>query len=212
MSKITKIEIGKRNKDRVNIYIDEEFSFACFGELVYKYGMEKGKEVNIDELKEVVQEEEYLKCKNSSLRVLERSYKSEKEIRDKLLLKEFSIGAINRTVEFLKEYNFINDEKYAQMYVKDKIKLSGKNKIKYALLKKGIHEDIINEKMESIDEDNELSVAEKLANKKYSTLCKSEDDKYKLTNKLIRFLMTKGYSYDISKSVTKKIVEAEGSY
>ena len=29
MNKITDIEVQKRNKDRVNIYIDGEFTFDC---------------------------------------------------------------------------------------------------------------------------------------------------------------------------------------
>ena len=29
---ITKIEVQKRNKDRVNVYINEEFNFACSSE------------------------------------------------------------------------------------------------------------------------------------------------------------------------------------
>lgn len=209
MSKITKIEIAKRNKDRVNIFIDEEFAFGCFGELVYKYGLTKDKEVNIDELKEIINDEEFLKCKSSALRIIEKSYKSQKEISDKLLMKEFSSKSIEKTLEFLKEYNFIDDKKYTNMYIKDKIKLQGKNKIKYSLLRKGISEDLIYENLNIIDEESQLEVAEKLAYKKYSILLKSENDKYKLSNKLIRFLITKGYDYDISMKVTKKVMELD---
>ncbi|MCD3298125.1 recombination regulator RecX, partial [Clostridium botulinum C/D] len=39
---ITKIEIGKKNKNRVNIYLDEEFAFACSADLVYYYKLAKG--------------------------------------------------------------------------------------------------------------------------------------------------------------------------
>ena len=36
MNIITKIEVRKRNKERVNIYIDEEYAFSISAELVYK--------------------------------------------------------------------------------------------------------------------------------------------------------------------------------
>ena len=36
MNIITKIEVGKRNKERVNIYIDEEYAFSISAELIYK--------------------------------------------------------------------------------------------------------------------------------------------------------------------------------
>ena len=39
MNIITKIECGKRNKNRVNIYIDEEYAFSVDMEIVYKEGL-----------------------------------------------------------------------------------------------------------------------------------------------------------------------------
>lgn len=46
MGKITKIEVQKKNKDRVNVYIDNNFAFAAFNELVYKEGVKVNLEVN----------------------------------------------------------------------------------------------------------------------------------------------------------------------
>ena len=43
--KVTEIEIQKNNTERVNIYINNEFAFPCSSELVYKYGLQKGKEI-----------------------------------------------------------------------------------------------------------------------------------------------------------------------
>jgi regulatory protein len=42
---ITAIEVQKRNKNRVNIYIDGEFTFSCSAELVYTHGLKNGKTV-----------------------------------------------------------------------------------------------------------------------------------------------------------------------
>jgi regulatory protein len=36
MGKITKIEIQKRNKERVNLFLDGEYAFSISAELVYK--------------------------------------------------------------------------------------------------------------------------------------------------------------------------------
>ena len=41
---------------------------------------------------------------------------------------------IKRAIEFLKEYNLLNDERYAEMYIKDRLRSQGRNKIKYALI------------------------------------------------------------------------------
>ncbi|MFR5264161.1 recombination regulator RecX [Clostridium sp.] len=214
MNKITNIEVQKRNEERVNIYIDNEFAFACYKELVYKEGLKKDMEVEIDSLKKIIAEEEFLKCKNSALRIVEKAYKTEKEMVDKLLQKGYEGIIIEKTIAFLKEYNFLNDEKYTLMYAKDKSKIQGKNKIKYSLMKKGIDKEIIENTLDSIDNNVEEETAYNLAIKKYRILSKKENDKYKLNQKLIRFLLGKGYDYGLIKDVIKRITneEVEANY
>lgn len=214
MNKITNIEIQKRNEERVNIYIDNEFAFACYKELVYKEGLKKEMEVEIDSLKKIIAEEEFLKCKNSALRIVEKAYKTEKEMVDKLLQKGYEGIIIEKTIAFLKEYNFLNDEKYTLMYAKDKSKVQGKNKIKYSLMKKGIDKETIENTLDSIDNNVEEETAYNLAIKKYRILSKKENDKYKLNQKLIRFLLGKGYDYGLIKDVIKRITneEVEANY
>lgn len=41
---ITKVEVQKNNKNRVNVYVDEEYAFSCAAEVVYKYDLKKGKD------------------------------------------------------------------------------------------------------------------------------------------------------------------------
>ena len=143
MNIITKIDCGKRNKDRVNIYIDEEYAFSVDMEIVYKEGLKVKDSVDYDKLKKVIEEDNYIKCKNAAIRIIERSYKSEKEIKDKLLKKEFDNKTVNRTLSFLKESNLIDDEKLVSMYVKDRLRSQGEKKIKYSLMQKGISEELI---------------------------------------------------------------------
>lgn len=214
MNKITNIETQKRNEERVNIYIDNEFAFACYKEIVYKEGLKKDMEVELERLRKIIEEEEFLKCKNSALRIVEKTYKTEKEMIDKLLQKGYEGIIIEKTIAFLKEYNFLNDEKYSLMYARDKSKIQGKNKIKYSLMKKGIDKDTIENTLESMDNSVEEETAYNLAIKKYRILSKKENDKYKLNQKLIRFLLGKGYDYGLIKNVIKKVTneEVEANY
>lgn len=207
MNIITKIEEGKRNKERVNIYIDNDYAFSVSKEILYKENLKVNDTVNIEDLKEIVKKDNYIKCKNSALKIVERSYKSEKELKDKLLLKGYDKDSIEKTMEFLKEYNFLSDNNYTKMYVKDKSKFQGKNKIKFDLYRKGIDEEIIQEELSSIDEDDEKEVAYNLAFKKYNIISKRESDKYKLSQKLYRYIVSKGYSYDIASYAIKKVLD-----
>lgn len=209
MNIITKLEIGKRNKERINVYIDDEFAFSLSAEIVYKENLAQKQVIDIEKLTRLAREDEFMKCKNSALKIVERSYKTEKEIYNKLIAKEYSKESINRAIEFLREYNLINDENYVKMYVKDKLKSQGKNKIKYNLKRKGIPDELINEELSKIDYDDSKDGAIILAQKKYNELQRRESDKYKLSQKLYRFLISKGYNYDLASDVMKEVVKKD---
>ena len=205
MNKITNIEEQKRNKDRVNIYVDNDYAFSLSKEILIKERIKVNDVINREMLEKVSKEDTFMKCKNSALRIIERAIKTEKEIREKLVLKEYDDEAIERTIKFLREYNFINDESYARMYVRDKSKGQGKNKIKYSLIRKGLDEEVILDEISKIDDEEEEEIAYEMALKKYNILSKRESDDYKLSQKLYRFLISKGYGYDVSSRVIKKI-------
>ena len=205
MSKITKIEQCKRNKERVNIYIDEEFAFAIYMELVYRFGLKVNEEVDKEKLIEIAKVENLSKCKDSALKTIERSYKTEKEIRDKLLNKEFDEETVEKTINFLKEYTFIDDLKFTKMYVKDRIRTQGRNKIKYALIQKGVNKYLVDEVLEELDRNDEEERALLICEKKYLSICKREEDDFKIKNKLIRYMLGRGYEYEVARNVVSKI-------
>ncbi len=206
---ITKIEVQKKNKDRVNVYINDEFAFACSAELVYMHNIVKGKNVDAVYLHEIIEEDNYIKCKSTGLKIIERTYKTEFQITSKLVEKGYDEKAITRTIKFLKQYGFVNDEKFTEMYIKDKIKGCGKNKIKYDLIRKGIDEEKINVNLASLDSTVEKQSAFKLAEKKYNLIVKNEQDYKKIYKKVSEHLMRKGYSSDIVSETLRNVVNKE---
>lgn len=205
MKKITKIETQKKRKDRVNVFVNDEFSFACSTELVYYHNLSKGREINEEFLKEVLDEDNYIKCKSYALKIIEKFYKTENEICEKLIKLEYNDKTIERVIKFLKDYGFVDDKKYVQMFIREKIKSCGKSKINYMLSKKGVSKDIIKEELEKIDYNYQLEIAENLAEKKYNIIVKKEIDKRKIYNKISNYLLSKGYEYSIINSVIKRI-------
>lgn len=210
MSKITNIELQKRNQERVNIYIDGEFTFACDAEFVYREHLKQGMEIDLAKVKQIVVEDEYKKCKNTALRIIEKNYKTEKEVHNKLIEKGYDEEVVTTSIDFLKKYNYIDDSRYAGMYIRDRIKTQGQNKIKYDLIRKGVSDDIIKDAFsENVDSDSELEVAINLAKRRYNVLAKREIDKYKLSQKLYRFLVGKGYGFDLVSKVVKQVTNDE---
>lgn len=204
---ITKIEMQKKDKNRVNVFLNEEFAFACSTELIYYHSLEKGREIDIDVLKDIIEEDNYIKAKNSALRLIEKSYKTESEVFAKLTKLEYNSKTSSRVMEFLKEYGFVDDIRYTEMFIREKIKSCGKNKIEYMLIKKGIPEEIIKEVLDKVTYDSQLEIAEKLGEKKYYVIIKSEEDDKKIYNKISNYLLSRGYDYSIINSVLRKIIQ-----
>ncbi len=206
-NKITKIEMQKRKKDRVNVYVSGEYSFSCSADLVFSFGLKTGNNVETESLKKIIEEDNYISCKNYALNVIDRSYKTEKEMHEKLIKKEYSEKVIERAFLFLKEYGFVDDDKYIDLYISDRIKKHGRIKIKYDLLKKGIQVKLIDEKLNEVPITREKAAIEVLAKKKYENISRTEGNYSKIYTKLKSYLFRSGYNGELVNEILKSVLK-----
>lgn len=211
MGIITKIESQKKRDDRVNIYIDEKFFMAIYKELVFTFNLKKGQEIDPNNLKSILDSEMYMKAKNKALSILSKASQSEKQIRQKLA-KDYEEDTIDRVIEFLQKYKFVDDEDLASRIVNTNVNLNkyGKNKIKQNLYNKGIEKSIIETAIDDIDTDKEFENALYLGKKRYERL-KNEDSR-KAYQKIGNHLAYKGFNYDIIKKVLNKLFNDVDEY
>lgn len=96
------------------------------------------------------------KCRNKAVKYVALTRKTEGQVRDYLKRKEFSSEDIDDAIEFLREYDYVNDYRYAQNFFKEEApKLKGRNRIERDLAAKKIHFDIIKRALdELLDESN----------------------------------------------------------
>lgn len=205
MAVITKIESQKKNQDRVNIYVNNEFFMAIYAELVYSFNLKKGIEIDENKLKNLLKDEMYIKAKNKALNILSKADQSEKKIKEKLS-SEFEEDTIDKVIDFLKRNNFINDDMLAQKIVNTNVNLNkcGKNKIKQNLYIKGIDKNSIDDALSEIDDNIEYENAMYLAKKRYNRV--KNEDKRKIYQKISQHLAYKGFNYDIIKRVLNKLL------
>lgn len=205
--KITKIELQKRNNKRASIFIDDEFAFGLSLETICDFGLSKNSDITKDFINDVLKKEEQHNANSYALNLLGFSARSKQEIITKMRQKEYEEDIINNTIEYLTLYNFLNDEEFSHMFIKDKLKLNryGINRIRMELFKKGIDKDIIESVLcEYSDSDREYNTAKELAQKKLK--CCLKDPKDAQYRKLTGFLMRKGFSSDIVFKIVKEII------
>lgn len=202
---ITQISVQKRNKERWNIYIDGSFSFSASAEDIVKYGLKEGRKIDEDELPRLTEACEYTKAYNYALSILNIRDYTCSGLKKKLMDKGYSEETSNSVMEKLGLYGIIDDERYVTKFVNDCISLKkyGRNKIMYELQAKGIPDEL----KESINIDEELQYNNclELGEKKLRQL----QGKDKIKEKLYRYLVTKGYPYEMVVKVIDKLIKDE---
>ncbi|MDX8573111.1 regulatory protein RecX [Elizabethkingia sp. HX QKY] len=120
-----------------------------------------------------------------------------KEVEEKMQSFLLISEAKDEILLYLIKENYLNEERFTRSYIRGKfyIKHWGKQKIKSQLKIKGISEKLINTCMSEIyDDDYEKQI--KFFAEKLLPTYKGLNDFQKKT-KLIRFLVTKGYEYEL---------------
>lgn len=185
--KITKIEIQKKNKNRVNLYLDEEFFCGLSLETVLKNHLKEGIEVEEDKIKFLVFETEKEMALSKAVGYISKCQKTKKEVYKYLIQKGYDEEIINYVISKLEEYNFVDDTLYAKNYIKFKNKNSGSRKIEMELKQKGINEEVAKESLEKYSNDREfvLMVATKYM--------KNKEKDLKNKQKAYRHLVSRGF-------------------
>lgn len=121
----------------------------------------------------------------------------EQEMRDKMKRWELDETVQNRIIERLVKERYIDNERYARAFVKDKIRYNkwGRRKVQQGLWMKRIDASIQQQVLDEIDEKEYLDVLRPLLKQKRKSTKASSD--YELNQKLVRFALGRGFTFDI---------------
>ena len=143
--------------------------------------------------KEMTEQEAYLQL----AAICAQTEHCEQEMRDKMKRWELDETVQNRIIDRLTKERYIDHERYARAFVKDKIRYNkwGRRKVQQALWMKRIDNDIQQRVLDEIDEKEYLDVLRPLLKQKRKSI-KAESD-YELNQKLVRFALSRGFTFDI---------------
>ena len=113
-------------------------------------------------------------------------------------------AAAGRVLESLVKDRYVDDARYAGAFTREKSSLSGwgARKIAFALRSKGIAAEIISEALSEISPEQSSEKLHKVLSDKYKTL-KNDPSAFA---KLMRFGLSRGYSYDEVTEAAKSIL------
>ena len=121
----------------------------------------------------------------------------EYEMTEKMRKWEVEESDRERIMEYLRKAKFVDDERYARAFVKDKIKYNkwGRRKVEQGLWAKHIAEDIRQRVLDEVDESQYKSVLTDLLKSKRRSIKAAND--YEMNRKLIKFALSRGFDYSI---------------
>ena len=113
-------------------------------------------------------------------------------------------AAAQQMLESLVADRFVDDARYAPAFAREKSSLTGwgPNKIRYALMMKGISKADISAALEETDPEASSAKLEKLVEAKRKSL---EGDPY-IKFKLIKYALSRGYDYDTVSPVVERVL------
>lgn len=140
------------------------------------------------------------KAYNYAIKYL-KNIKTKKDVYDYLIRKGFSDEETSEVCDYIEEVGLVDDDLYVKFFVEDsfRIKNKGARKIVYELKQRGIDDDKIEEAIEEASDMEYKALKEAYERKLEAT--KSETDPYKRKNKIIRFLISRGFDYSDIKDI-----------
>lgn len=102
-----------------------------------------------------------------------------------------------RVMQRLVSERYVDDERYARAFVKDKVRYNkwGRRKVEQALWQKHIDDDIRQRVLDEVDDSEYLAVLKPLLQQKRRSTKAAND--YELNQKLVRFAVSRGFTFDI---------------
>lgn len=199
--KITDVCPQQKNKSRVSVYVDGEYSFSLDSADALRLGVKIDAEITEKDIEVYNLESNLSKAKAKAFDIVTRKAVTEKELRAKLSDKGYDNVICDIVIETMREYNYINDEEYCERFFEyAKEKGWGRSKISFELKRRGVAESIISEAFLEFKDCPEDRIYDILCSK----FASADFSDIKQKQKAIRFFASRGFDFDSIKSAMSK--------
>ena len=201
--------IEQYKKTRFKIYLDDSKrpSFMLYAQEVRKYGLKEGMELEAGIYDEILNELLIKRARQRALYLLDDYSRTEAQLRNKLREGFYPDEAIDAAVEYAKSKHYLDDAYYAQEFAAVRTRKKSRRMVEMEMASRGIDRDTIAEAMDRLETD-EVETVCGLIKKKCSDVSLIDNEK---KNKMIRNLISRGFSYDDCKEAFDRLTEGQNN-
>lgn len=143
-------------------------------------------------------------ARSYALWLLSRRTYSSQALLQHLVGRGYSVDEATDAAGYLEEIGYVNDKSYARDFVSWRSQAgNGPRKLRYELKKKGIGDDEIELALSGLDEDDLRQQAMTIARRK---LREKNPDDNRTRLSVMRFLLQRGYCYELVEDVVAKLL------
>ena len=200
---ITALRFQKRNKDRVNVYLDGQFAFGLA--VVEAVHLRVGQVLGDDDIARLQRQDEVGRAYERALNFLSYRPRSEAEVRRNLRKKNGEDEVIEVVIERLTRAGLLDDREFARYWVENRLQFNprGARALRHELWEKGVPTSIIDDTLADFGEE---AAARKAAEAGVRRLAHLEPRDFR--RRLGSYLARRGFSYAVIVPLVEEMLEA----
>lgn len=201
--KITALEVQKKNKERVNVYLDDAFAFGL--NLMDAAALRKGQVLTQADITRLQYGDAVVRAVDAAANFLSYRPRSSAEVRQNLQKKKkYPAEVIAAAMERLTALGYLDDEAFARYWVDNRNTFKPRSPLalRVELRQKGVPDSIIQQVVETVDTHD---AAYRAASKKLSRYRGGDVMTFK--QKMGSFLQRQGFRYEDINEVLNQLIE-----
>ncbi len=197
MPTVLRLSQQKKHPNRYNCFLDNDERISITDDLIFKFQLSSGKDLSEEEIVKLKAEADRAFTREKALELLSLREHGSGELRTKLLQKGYDKVIISEVIDYLKQKNYLNDERFAELYSEELIqrKQLGPMKVKEKLFQRGMSSSLIRNILSGYDHETQVENCRFHFHKKFKSNTSFETREEKA--KAIRFLQGKGFGWDV---------------
>jgi len=199
---ITALEVQKRNKERVNVFVDGEYAFSL--SLMEAAQLRKGQALSEAEIAVLRGEDAIIQAVDSAAHFLGYRPRSTAEVRRNLSDKDIPAEVIDKAVERLTTMGYLDDAAFARYWVQNRseFKPLSNRALRQELRQKGVPNTVIDTVLEEVNETDLAYKAAQTQTRRLKRLSRKD-----FHTKIANFLQRRGFSYSTARDVIQRLVD-----
>ncbi len=190
---ITALVAQKKNRERVNVYLDGKFAFGLAA--IEAIRLKRGQVLSDADIERLQAADDAEQAHEKALRFLSNRPRSEWEVRQNLEKAGYGVGAIDRVVERLRGVNLVDDTAFVRYWIDNRAQFRPKGEValRQELRRKGVDREVIDTVLAEAehDEDHAALQAALAKAERYRNLPRPE-----FSQKLGAYLARRGFDYE----------------